>query len=152
MTVRQAIERMGRETHDICADSARKPPSGGEETRRVTADIDDATPFGIVRAWRVFASEGVREIRGRVSSGGEGVHIRGVVDADAAAVEEIRYAAGDDARRTYMDRTHVLKPTNITFTRKPGGEASPWRADVWRVVDDLTQSSARFGPGEGWTP
>jgi len=152
MTLQKAIERMGRETHDISANSARGTPSGGEETRRVTADIDDAVPFDVVRGWRVFASEGVREIHGRVSAGGEGVHVRGVVDADAAAVKEIRYASGDHARRTYMDRTHALKPTNITFTRKPDGEAGPWRADVWAVVDDLTQSSARFGPGAGWCP
>lgn len=153
MTLQQVIESTGVETHNIGPDSAREPRDDGLEERKVTVDLDDADPFDAVRAWSELERAGCVDIEARVSSGGEGFHVRGFVDADlldAADVEALRYRAGDHPRRTYMDRTHVLKPTNVVFTRKGDREAGPWRSDVWAAVDDLRRRSERFGPA-GWS-
>jgi len=152
MTLREATERSGRETHDIGPNAARSIGSDENEvrTRCVSIDLDDADQLDIIKAWRALDESGVDGIEGRVSSGGEGAHIRGWIDADAETVETIRYMAGDHARRTYMDRTHVLKPTNILFTHKGDQSAGEWRADPWEVADDLRRRSERFGPA-GWS-
>jgi hypothetical protein len=152
VTLREAVERLGRETHDISDDVARGDPEGEHETYAVTVDLDDADGFDVIRAYRTLVEAGAEDVAARVSSGGEGAHVRGWIDADPSVVEAVRYAAGDHPRRTFMDRTHVLKPTNITFTRKPDGEAGPWRSDPWRAVDDLERRSERFGPRQGWPP
>lgn len=148
MTVREAIEAAGRETHDIGPDAAREAPDDpaprGE--RVVTVDLDDATPLDLYRSWSMLADAGAYDLEARVSSSGEGFHVRGWVDAeavDAEGVEQLRYVAGDHPRRTYMDRTHVLKPSNVTFTRKPGGDAGPWHPDPFAAADELRKRSDR---------
>lgn len=150
MTVEDAIRSLGYETYDISDDSARGPARGGVEERRVTVDLDDADPLDLYRAWSVLADAGVEELRARVSAGGEGFHVRGFVTASAAVVERLRYQAGDHPRRTHMDRTHALKPDNITFSSKGDGEAGPWRETPWLAADDLRERSVRFGP-PGWS-
>lgn len=116
--------------------------------RRVTLDLDDADPFDLYRAWSTLADAGCYDIEARVSAGGEGFHVRGWLDADdadEAAVETLRYTAGDHPRRVRMDRRHHVKPGQVLFTRKWDGEATPWRSDPWVVADELRQTSDRFG-------
>lgn len=154
MTVRDVIEAAGRVTHDIGPDSARSVGDDDPPEYRVTVDLDDADPFDVRRAWNVLRRADADGLRGRVSSSGEGCHLRGFLPGDgfdAGAVERVRYLAGDHPRRTYMDRTHVLKPTNITFSRKADREAGPWRRTPHAVCQDLLRSSERFGPS-GWSP
>lgn len=158
MTLKQTLERRGTETYPIGPDAAREPRtdavSGSE--RAVTVDLDDAEPLDVYRAVSVLRRAGAVDVEARVSAGGEGFHVRGFVDAEAfdgGDVETLRYLAGDHPRRTYMDRTHALKPSNITFGRKDGGEreAGVWRSDAFLAADDLRRRSERFGPS-GWSP
>jgi len=131
-------------SHIADRDVARLDRYDGE--LRVTADIDDARPFGVIRAWSVFEDAGAYDIQARVSAGGDGFHVRGFMDCDTsdAAVDVIRREAGDDPRRVDWDATHHSKPTQILFTAKPSGEAEPWRSEPWRAVDDLLRRSSRF--------
>jgi len=151
MTVKQALEARGIETHDISeAAEQGRPDDSLTSERRVTVDLDDADPLDVVRAWSVLESAGAVELAARVSSGGEGFHVRAFVETTAAGEDRLRREAGDHPRRTDMDQRHALKPTNITFTSKPGGEASPWRSDPHAAADDLRRRSDRFGPA-GWS-
>lgn len=122
------------------------PPSYTGE-RRVTVDLDDARPFDAARAHYRLRDAGAHEIESRVSSGGEGFHVRAWFDADkldAAAVETLRLLAGDHPRRTMMDRTHADKPQQVLFTRKGDDEAGDWHTDPWDAVDDFLRRSCRF--------
>jgi hypothetical protein len=133
---------------------AREPEgqrTGGTGERRVTVDLDDAVPLDLYRAWSVLEDAGCYDLAARVSSGGEGFHVRGWVDADdldAEQVERVRYLAGDHPRRVRMDRLHRSKPQQVLFTRKGDAEAGPWHTDPWEAADDLRRRSSR-GPWSG---
>lgn len=117
--------------------------------RRVTVDLDEATPLDLWRSWRELDLAGCYEIRARVSSGGEGFHLRAFIDADRADesdVEQIRLIAGDHPRRAAMDRRHAAKPPQVLFSSKPGGEASQWYRRPENAVRALCRRSERFGP------
>lgn len=150
MTLQQRIESIGRETHDISADAARRP-SGPSETftgeRPVTLDVDDATRFDVLRAFHGLRAAGCDDVEVRVSSGGSGVHVRGWVsdDVDPEVVEVMRLTHGDHARRTYMDRAHALKPQQVCFSRKPDGDAGEWYRDPEPAIRELVKRSER-GP------
>ena len=108
--------------------------------RRVTCDLDDARPLEVVAAVRGLHDAGAHDVESRVSASGNGAHVRAWFDADevdAEAVETLRLAHGDHPRRTWMDREHTHKPQQVLFSRKPGGDAGPWRRDVWLTVDEL---------------
>lgn len=116
----------------------RRPSWTGE--RRVTIDLDDARPIDVQRAYYGLRAAGAHDVEARVSASGNGAHVRAWFDADdvdAEAVERLRLTYGDHARRTWMDRDHKSKPQQVLFTRKPGGEAGPWRRDVGLVTDEL---------------
>ena len=150
MTLRQRLEADGRTTHNIGLDAARAV-DGPETTftgeRPVTLDIDDATRFDVLRAFHGLRAAGCDDVEVRVSSGGSGVHVRGWVsdDVDPAGVEEMRLTHGDHARRTFMDRTHVLKPQQVCFSRKPDGDAGEWYSDPEPAIRELVKRSER-GP------
>jgi hypothetical protein len=151
MSVRDAIERLGRTVHDISAESARHDSFESDRRERViTVDLDDCRPFDIVRAVYGLRAAGAVDVAARVSSGGEGAHVRGFIEADERTADRLRRSLGDHARRAYMDRTHVLKPDNILFSAKPDGEAGPWRSDPFLAADDLRRRSERYGPS-GWS-
>jgi len=129
------------------------PPARDSWTgeRRVTVDLDDAVPFDLYRAWFRLRDAGAYEVEARVSSSGEGFHVRAWFDAEAvdeAAVEDLRYGAGDHPRRVRMDREHHIKPGQVLFTRKGDGEAGPWHSDPWEAADNLRRRSRR-GPWHG---
>ena len=120
--------------------------------RRVTVDLDDCTRFDLIQSWRRLAECGVYDLRARVSSGGEGAHLRGFIDAEDADeqdVETIRYFAGDHGRRVEMDRTHAHKPPQVLFDSKPGGEAGAWHDNPIDAADALAARSDRYGL-ESW--
>ena len=129
-------------------DPPERPSWTGE--RRVTVDLDDCRPIDLIRSWQTLDQAGAHEIEARVSASGEGCHVRAWFnsdDLDPAGVEVLRYQAGDHPRRVRMDRDHHVKPGQILFSRKPGGQAGPWHTDLWTAVDDLTGSSDRYGFG-----
>lgn len=116
--------------------------------RRVTLDLDDATPLDLYRAWQTLADAGAYDLRARVSAGGEGFHVRGFVDADAVSesgVEALRHTAGDHPRRIEMDRTHANKPPQVLFSAKPKGKAGLWRETPEQAIRDLRIRSERYG-------
>jgi hypothetical protein len=120
-------------------------PDSWTGERRVTIDLDDADPLGVLKSWRRLAEAGGYDVEGRVSQSGEGVHIRAWFDAeeiDGVAIETLRMAAGDDRTRIDYDRRHDSKPQQVLFEG-----ATPWRADVWAVVDDLRRESSRLSTG-----
>lgn len=112
--------------------------------RRVTCDLDDANPLDIVRAVHGLRDAGAHDVEARVSASGNGAHVRAWFaddDVSAERVEQLRLAHGDHPRRTMMDRDHTAKPQQVLFTRKPSGDAGPWRRDPWLVVDELRRRS-----------
>jgi hypothetical protein len=118
--------------------------------RRVTLDLDDCSRLDVLQSWRYVAEAGAHEVEGRVSAGGDGVHIRAWFDAEAvdcSRVERLRLGGGDHVRRVDMDRRHHIKPGQVLFTHKPGGSASPWRSTVERVLADLERRSTRLSTG-----
>lgn len=130
------------------------PPEREAHTgeRRVTLDLDDAEPLDAVRAERNLTAAGAHEVAVRVSSSGEGFHVRAWFDAeevDEADVERLRLGNGDHVRRVDMDRRHALKPAQVLFTRKPDGEAGAWHEDPHAAASDLRRRSDRYGL-DGW--
>lgn len=116
----------------------------------MTLDLDDAVPLDVVQAYYSMEYLGALETEARVSSSGEGIHVRAWFPADMSdeAVETLRRSFGDHVRRIELDETHHLKPKQMLFTKKPnGGEASPWRTEPSRVVVDLRRRSGRFSTG-----
>lgn len=129
-----------------------EPPSRPSWTgeRRVTLDLDDATPLDVLRGVAGLRDAGAHEVESRVSASGEGVHVRAWFDADEvdeARVERLRLAHGDHVRRVDMDREHHIKPGQVLFTTKPNGEAGPWREHVEETVNDLLRRSSRYSTG-----
>lgn len=123
------------------------------DRRLVTVDLDDAVPLDAYRAVATLRDAGAGDVEVRVSSSGEGFHVRGWVDADefdAEGVERLRLAAGDHPKRTMLDRTHRLKPPQMLFTRKPGREAGPWHDDPAPAAAELRRRSDRYGLA-GWS-
>jgi hypothetical protein len=133
------------------------PPPPARETATgehpVTLDLDDADPLDLFRAVSRLRGAGAYGVEARVSASGEGFHVRGWLDADEAdegTVERLRLAAGDHPRRTRFDREHHIKPQQVLFASKPGGEAGPWHANPFDAAAELRARSDRYGLA-GWS-
>ena len=101
---------------------------------RATVDLDDPTDMDILKAWNRLADHGDGEVYGRVSSSGEGVHLK-VHGCDEDTVERLRRVCGDDVKRRDFDAGTDLKPKQILFSSKPaGGEAGEWTTDREAVL------------------
>lgn len=101
---------------------------------RTTLDLDEPTEIEIIRKWQELMNHGDGRVFGRVSSSGEGVHLKvhGCTETEAAHLREY---LGDDPDRRRFDRDSTLKPKQILFTSKPGKEgAGEWRRDRDRVL------------------
>lgn len=124
--------------------------------RRVTLDLDDADPIDASRAYHGLMDAGAGDVEIRVSSSGEGFHVRAWFDRgelEDDGVERLRRLFGDDERRIELDRTHNIKPDQMLFTSKPNRDASagPWHTDPFAAGDELRKRSDRFGYS-GWSP
>jgi hypothetical protein len=103
---------------------------------RATVDLDDPTDMDILKAWNRLADHGDGEVYGRVSSSGEGVHLK-VHGCDEDTVERLRRLCGDDVKRRDFDAKTRLKPKQILFSSKPGQDgAGEWTTDMDRVVSE----------------
>lgn len=114
---------------------------------RVTLDLDDADELDVLRGVHCLRADGAESVDIRVSSGGEGFHVRAWFDGlSDEGVERLRRMYGDHVRRIDLDATHQIKPDQMLFTRKPNGaEAGPWRNDVEQAIEDFTRRSTRRG-------
>lgn len=110
------------------------------DERRVTIDIDDRDPLAMARAYYGLRAAGAHDVETRVSSSGDGFHVKAWFDADEIDTDDerrLRFQYGDDVRRVDLDDGHVLKPRQILFTDKPGTDgAGAWHADPWVALDD----------------
>lgn len=102
---------------------------------RATVDLDDPSEFDVLRVWNRLGRYGDGHVFGRVSSSGEGVHLK-VHGCDADLVPQIRRECCDDAVRRQFDSETALKPKQILFASKPTGEAGEWTDDVEDVLAD----------------
>lgn len=107
---------------------------------RVTLDLDDATDIDALRGYFGLRDAGAVDVEIRVSSSGDGFHVRGWFDGQPVAetVEKLRLAHGDHPKRVHLDKTHDIKPAQMLFTFKESneGEAGPWRAGPFDAIDD----------------
>lgn len=105
------------------------------EVRRVTADIDNATELEVVTAWQRLSELGM--VKGRVSSGGEGVHLTVFARLSEDSVKVMRRLAYDDTRRFHFDYTRNRTAKQVLFKHKPGRKAGPWRTELDHLIADL---------------
>lgn len=103
---------------------------------RATVDLDDPSELDVQQAWNRLAEYGDGRVLGRVSSSGEGVHLK-VHGVEPDRVDEARRRCGDDAKRRDFDANTALKPKQILFSEKPDREgASEWTDDIDRVLSE----------------
>lgn len=108
---------------------------------RLSADLDDPHPVDILQAWRRL-SRRCSGLQGRVSSGGDGVHLRGFgFDGTPREAGDVRLFAGDHDARVDYDLDYTRKPSQILFTRKGGRSAGPWVDSPGALVDDYLQAT-----------
>jgi len=101
---------------------------------RVTIDLDDPAEIEILKSWNRLTNYGDGRVYGRISSSGEGIHLK-VHGEDPENVELARMIAGDDPKRLRFDRDSRLKPKQILFSSKPNGDtAGEWTTDKERLI------------------
>jgi len=104
---------------------------------RVTTDLDDPTRFDIVQSWHRLENISER-IEGRISSSGNGIHMRGFgVETDDGLAERYRRICGDDPFRIYLDKKMYWRPSQVLYDEKDGKRSGSW-------VDTLTELLARY--------
>jgi len=108
---------------------------------RATIDLDDPRPIDILKAWHRLADHGDGHVHGRVSSSGEGVHLK-VHGCDEETVARLRRLCGDDRKRREFDAATDLKPKQILFASKPTGTAGEWTDDLDRVLAEYRRRAS----------
>ena len=109
-------------------------------TNNVTIDLDTPTRLQILQTWNRL--EGIGTPQGRVSSSGNGVHIRvedAPEDMHASGPKGLlfRLFAGDDKSRVYVDGMVRRDPPNVAFDHKPQGDAGRWVRNVEELISEL---------------
>lgn len=108
---------------------------------RITLDLDDPTVFEVVRSWHRLDSFGRTEVEGRVSSSGNGVHLK--VHGSRRPtdkIDTIRRTLGDDGKRVDIDRDpSEQSPRQVLFGSKPsaGQSAGEWTDDLRQLLRQL---------------
>lgn len=112
----------------------------------VSIDLDWPSKFEITRAWYGVQQYG-GEPRGRVSSGGHGVHIRNrmVLPERVPVAEAPRRDLGDDPKRVDRDVQNSGAPNQLLWDYKHGN-----RSDEW--TDSLTELLSRYSGSVKLTP
>ena len=103
------------------------------KTNWITIDLDKPSRADILRVWYNLRLTKPRILKGRISSGGEGVHIAAMLPHAISEYDmlEARRALGDDPQRIYFDETRPeSKPSQILFDTKRGKNAGEWTEDV----------------------
>lgn len=103
---------------------------------RATIDLDDPTPADVIESWTILTQYGEGRVYGRVSSSGQGVHLK-VHQCDPRESLAARVEAGDDLRRLELDLGTDLKPKQIMFSDKPASDgAGEWTRDLSAVIEN----------------
>jgi hypothetical protein len=101
---------------------------------RATVDLDDPTLADVAEAWIRLTQYGEGIVFGRVSTSGQGVHLK-VHGCDPGESVAARVECGDDLRRMEFDAKTRLKPTQIMFSSKPASDgAGEWSRDISEVM------------------
>jgi hypothetical protein len=103
------------------------------KTQFVTIDLDRPSRLQITAVWYNLRYSRPMSLEGRISSSGEGVHIRATYHKPLTDRQSlnIRRALGDDHQRIYYDETRPeAKPSQILFDTKNGKTAGQWTADL----------------------
>lgn len=102
------------------------------KTQHVTIDLDRPSRLQITSTWYNLRYSRPMSLEGRISSSGEGVHIRATYHTPLTDRQSlnIRRALGDDHQRIHYDETRPdAKPSQILFDKKNGKTAGQWTAD-----------------------
>lgn len=102
----------------------------------VTVDLDDPTIWEINAAWNrvgMIAREGPF---GRVSSSGNGVHIRthDTLPEHVPVNAHLREWCGDDPVRIKGDIRNAIEQNQVLYDRKGAVEAGEWYTDVGELI------------------
>jgi hypothetical protein len=109
---------------------------------RVTLDLDDPHPVEVQRAWYRLRDAGVERVQGRVSSSGDGVHLRAFgYDGGREACDRLRRDAGDHGVRVEYDNVYGRKPRQILFDSKGDNDAGPWVDTLPSIIDAYLQAT-----------
>lgn len=103
------------------------------KTRYVTIDLDRPSRLQITAVWYNLLYSRPMSLEGRLSSSGEGVHIRATYHKPLTDRQSlnVRRALGDDHQRIHYDETRPeAKPSQILFDTKNGKTAGQWTADL----------------------
>lgn len=110
-----------------------KPRTTDTPARRVSVDLDKPSRLHILQTWhnaaRMFPGA---LLRGRISSGGKGVHITADLPDPIpyeAMISARRYLGDDPKRIHYDDVRPDAKPSQILFDLKRGRRAGAWTTD-----------------------
>lgn len=104
----------------------------------VTIDLDMADPLDIYKAWFNLLDLGADSIKGRVSSGGNGVHLKAYGFGTEWPHYKIREMIGDDPMRIEKDRQKPWRPKGVLFDSKGDNQAGGWVDDPFSLVEELT--------------
>lgn len=107
---------------------------------RATIDLDHPGIHTLTQAWELLAGHGDGDVYGRVSSSGQGVHLK-VHGCTAEKAERLRIACRDDIRRIKFDEQTSMKPKQILFDCKNGKQAGKWLPDLEKVIEAYSQSA-----------
>lgn len=105
----------------------------------VTVDLDKPTRLDIVSAWyNVKSIDPDGNVQGRISSSGEGVHIRSrpVAPFPVPINETERRVCGDDPKRVDIDKENTIESNQVLWDTKYGKEAGEWTTDVNHLVKE----------------
>ena len=103
------------------------------KTQFVTIDLDRPSRLQITAVWYNLRYSRPMSLEGRISSSGEGVHIRATYHTPLTDRQSlnIRRALGDDHQRIHYDETRPeAKPSQILFDIKRGRAAGEWTTDI----------------------
>lgn len=112
-----------------------KPGTDGE-TRRITIDLDKPSRLDIYRVWYNALQYRPESIYGRISSGGEGIHLIITLPQPLPYEEMIaarRHLCDDPARIHYDETRPIGKPSQILFTAKHARRAGEWTDEIERL-------------------
>ena len=103
------------------------------KTQFVTIDLDRPSRLQITAVWYNLRYSRPMSLEGRLSSSGEGVHIRATYHKPLTDRQSlnVRRALGDDHQRIHYDETRPeAKPSQILFDTKNGKTAGQWTGDL----------------------